>query len=386
MFLKNIRVLDLSRVLAGPLAASILADLGAEVIKVERPGSGDETRGWGPPFAGGEAAYFMSANRGKKSITLDLVKGKDVLHKLIEKSDVLLHNFLPESQKKLGLTYEEVEKINPSIVWASISGFGPDSSRPGYDIIIQALSGMMSITGDPNGEPMKVGVAITDVLTAYTTVYAVLAALFRREKEGSGSRIEISLMDTTLFSLVNIAYNYLIGEIIPRRMGNQHPNIVPYQLFKAKNDYLILGVGNDSQWRKLVDLLGRKELRNEKFSTNSKRLEHRKEVVSLVQEEIEKKEVSFWLKELKKLGIPSSRVLNVAEAIEKFAHPADLLEKIPHPTAGNVRVMRNPGIYDGKRLKVPHHPPLLGENTSEILESLGYTKSEIEKMEREGII
>lgn len=385
MLLKNIRVLDLSRVLAGPLAASILADLGAEVIKVERPGTGDETRGWGPPFAGGEAAYFMSANRGKKSITLDLVKGKEVLHKLIKKTDVLIHNFLPESQKKLGLTYEEVKKINPSIVWASISGFGPDSRRPGYDIIIQALSGMMSITGDPDGEPMKVGVAITDVLTAYTAVYAVLAALIKREREGKGSRIDISLMDTTLFSLVNIAYNYLVGGIIPRRMGNQHPNIVPYQLFRAKDDYLIIGVGNESQWKKLVELLGRKELKDERFSTNRKRLEHRKEVVSLVQEEIEKKEVSFWLRKLKELGIPSSRVLNVAEAIEKFGSLGHLLEEIPHPTAGSVRVMRNPGIYDGKRLKVPHHPPLLGENTREILESLGYTKNEIEKMKREGI-
>ncbi len=386
MFLNNIRVLDLSRVLAGPLAASILADLGAEVIKVERPGSGDETRGWGPPFAGGEAAYFMSANRGKKSITLDILRGKNVLHKLIEKSDILLHNFLPDSQKKLGLTYEEVKKINPSIIWASISGFGPDSSRPGYDIIIQALSGLMSITGEPEGEPMKVGVAITDVLTAYTAVYTILAALLRREREGTGCRIDVSLMDTTLFSLVNIAYNYLIGGIIPERMGNQHPNIVPYQLFKAKDDYLIIGVGNDTQWKKFVELLGREELRDTKFSTNKKRLEHRSEVVAIIQDEIKKRNAACWIKKLEELKIPASRVLNVAEATENFGNPGGLIEKISHPAAGNIRVMRNPALFDGKRLNVKKHPPLLGENTLEILKSLGYKRDEIEKMKLEGII
>ncbi|MCD6454368.1 MAG: CoA transferase [Candidatus Aminicenantes bacterium] len=385
MFLERITVLDLSRVLAGPLAGSILADLGAEVIKVEKPGTGDETRGWGPPFAGGEAAYYMSANRGKKSITLDLIKGKDVLHKLINKSDILIHNFLPATQEKLGISYEQVKKIKPDIIWVSISGFGPFSNRPGYDIIIQAMSGLMSITGKPEDEPMKVGVAITDVLTAYTAVYATIAALYRREKEGKGARIDVSLMDTSLFSLVNIAYNYLIGGLIPQRMGNQHPNIVPYQLFRASDGYLIIGIGNDSQWKKFVDFLNVKALKDSKFATNRDRLKNREELIPLIQREIERKPMKFWLENLEKLNIPCGPVLNVAESIENFGVKSGLITEKNHPTAGSIRIMRNPGIYDGKRAPIKNHPPLLGENTREILTWLGYNEKEIEQMKKEGI-
>jgi len=389
--LKGIKVLDLSRVLAGPLATSILADLGADVIKVERPGAGDETRGWGPPFAGGESAYFMSANRGKRSITLDLTRGKEILKRLVERSDVVFLNFLPDTAEKLGVSYEKLRQIKEDIIWVCISGFGLDgplSNKPGYDILIQAMSGLMSITGERDRPPVKVGVAIADVLTAYTAVYATLAALLRREKEGIGAKIDVSLLETTMFSLVNIAYNYLIGGIIPQRYGNQHPNIVPYQLFETSDGYIIVGVGNEQQWKRFCNTIDMPQLAEDpSFSTNAERLKNREKLIPLLEEIFKKLPSMEWIARLERAEIPCSEVLTVDRAFQlPHIRERKFLQEIDHPTAGKIKVIRNPLVIDGDRPQVKRHPPLLGEHTEEVLQELGFSREEIEEFRRSGIV
>ncbi len=389
--LEGIRVLDLSRVLAGPMAGSIFADLGAEVIKVERPGKGDETRGWGPPFAGGESAYYMSANRGKLSITLDLLKGREVLERLVRRSDIVLLNFLPQTLKKLRLTYQELSAIKPDIIWVNITGFGltgPMAQRPGYDILIQAMSGLMSITGEEKGPPMKVGVAICDVLTAYTAVYTALAALYRREKRGAGAKIDLSLLETTLFSLVNVAYNYLIGGSVPRRYGNAHPNIVPYQLFSTLDGEIIVGVGNEDQWKRFCRAIKREELASDpRFRTNADRLKNRNLLILLLEEIFAGRTSSEWIAVLEREEIPCSEVLTVDRAFElSSVKERKLVQTISHPSAGKIKVMANPAVVDEERLPVRRHPPLLGEHTQQVLSWLGYSEEEIAAMKDEGVI
>lgn len=389
--LKGIRVLDLSRVLAGPLATSILADLGADVIKVERPGTGDETRGWGPPFAGGESAYYMSANRGKRSITLDLIRGKQILKRLVERSDVVFLNFLPDTAEKLGVSYEKLRQIKEDIIWVCISGFGLDgplSNKPGYDILVQAMSGLMSITGERDRPPVKVGVAIADVLTAYTAVYATLAALLRREKEGVGAKIDLSLLETTMFSLVNVAYNYLIGGIIPQRYGNQHPNIVPYQLFETSDGYIIVGVGNEQQWKRFCNAIDMPQLAEDpRFNTNAERLKNREKLIPMLEKVFKKLPSKEWIARLEESEIPCSEVLTVDRAFQlPHIKERNFLQEIDHPTAGKIKVTRNPIVADGDRPYVKRHPPLLGEHTEEILQELGFSKEEIEEFRRSGIV
>ncbi|MEO0236518.1 MAG: CoA transferase, partial [candidate division WOR-3 bacterium] len=341
--LEGIKVLDLSRVLAGPTVGMILGDLGADVIKVEKPGEGDETRGWGPPFAGGESAYYMCANKNKRSITLNLKspEGREILEKLIKRSDVVILNFLPDVLQNLKLTYEDIKRIKEDIIWASITGFGltgPKSTKPGYDVLIQGISGLMSITGEPDGEPMKVGVAICDVLTALYTVIAVEAALIRRKITGQGAMIDNSLLEASIASLVNVANNYLIGGIIPKRYGNAHPNIVPYQVFRASDDYIIIGVGNEEQWKRFCKVIEREDLLTDpRFETNAKRLENRDILIPIIEDIIKQKPAEYWLTRLDEAHIPAGPINTVDKAInDEQVRSRNFIQEIDHPTAGKI--------------------------------------------------
>jgi len=292
--LHGIKIIDLTRVLAGPFCTMILGDLGAEIIKVESINNGDETRGWGPPFVEGESAYYLCANRNKKGITLNLKseQGKEILKKLVSEADVVVQNFKPGTMTKLGFGYEDLKKIKEDIILASISGFGsegPNSSLPGYDYIIQAMSGLMSITGEKEAEPTKIGVAISDVLTGLFTCIGILASLQNRDRTGEGQEIDISLFDSQLAALVNVASNYLCSGIVPERMGNQHPNIVPYQVFTASDGELVIAVGNDEQFKRFTLLIDEPILLDEKFKTNTGRLQHRKQIEQLIQNKLKLK-------------------------------------------------------------------------------------------------
>ena len=391
--LEGVKVLDLSRVLAGPTVGMILGDLGADVIKVERPGVGDESRGWGPPFAGGESAYYMCANKNKRGMTLDLKSeaGREILEKLIKRSDVMILNFLPDVLESLHLTYEEIRKIKPDIIWASITGFGltgPKANKPGYDVLIQGISGLMSITGEPDGEPMKVGVAICDVLTALYTVIAIEAALIRRSQTGEGAMIDNSLLESTIASLVNVANNYLIGGIIPKRYGNAHPNIVPYQVFKASDDYIIIGVGNEEQWKRFCKVIEREDLATDpRFETNAKRLENRHILIPIIEEIISKRESKYWLEKLDEAHIPAGPINTVDKAIndEQVVY-RKFIQEIDHPTAGKIRLIKNPIHFGDIELDIYRHPPLLGEHTKEILLELGYTEEDYLRFREMGVV
>ncbi len=391
--LEGVKVLDLSRVLAGPTAGMILGDLGADVIKVERPKVGDETRGWGPPFAGGESAYYMCANKNKRGMTLDFKKekGREILEKLVKWADIVILNYLPDVLESLHLTYEELKTIKPDIIWASITGFGlegPKAQRPGYDVLIQGLSGLMSITGEPDGQPMKVGVAICDVLTALYTVIAIEAALIRRSQTGAGAKIDNSLLECSIASLVNVANNYLIGGVIPKRYGNAHPNIVPYQVFKAKDEYIIIGVGNEEQWKRFCKVIEREDLASDpRFETNAKRLENRNVLIPIIEEIISQRDGDYWLKRLEEAGIPSGPINTVDKAIndEQVVY-RKFIQEIDHPTGGRIKLMRNPIHFGDFELDIYRHPPLLGEHTEEILLELGYTREEYNKFKEEGVV
>ncbi|MGB4238616.1 MAG: CoA transferase [Candidatus Hydrothermia bacterium] len=391
--LEGVKVLDLSRVLAGPTVGMILGDLGADVIKVEKPGVGDETRGWGPPFAGGESAYYMCANKNKRGMTLDMKskEGREILEKLIRNSDVVILNFLPDVLKGLKLTYEDVKSIREDIIWACITGFGltgPKANKPGYDVLIQGISGLMSITGEPEGEPMKVGVAICDVLTALYTVIAIEAAIIRKNKTGEGTIIDSSLLESTIASLVNVASNYLVGGKIPKRYGNAHPNIVPYQVFRAHDQYIIIAVGNEEQWKRFCKVIEREDLAfDPRFESNAKRLANRDILIPIIEEIILEKDAEYWLAKLEEVRIPAGPINTVDKAIEdEQIHARGFVEEVAHPTAGRVRLMRNPIHFGDIILDIYRHPPLLGEHTQEILLELGYRLDDVKAFKRKGVI
>ncbi len=392
--LAGIRVLDLSRVLAGPYCTMLLGDLGAEVIKVERPGAGDDTRAWGPPFAGGESAYYLCANRNKKSITVNLksAAGQEIIRHLAQVSDVLVENFKVGELVELGLGYSHLKTLNPGLVYCSITGYGqtgPDSDLPGYDFIIQGRGGVMSITGEPTGEPMKVGVAVVDITTGLFAANAIQAALLARVRTGQGQAIDISLLDTQVAWLANVASNYLVSGQRPGRFGNGHPTIVPYQSFRARDGFFCLAVGNDGQWQKLCRMLGHQELATDlRFATNPARVQHRNELVAVLQEIFLTQDIAFWLCELAAAGIPCGPV----QAIDQvFADPQvlarDMVWTVPHPTAGEVRLTGSPLKLSETPVAYYTHPPLLGEHTDEVLTSLlDYSAEEVAQLRAEGII
>lgn len=390
--LHGIKIIDLTRVLAGPFCTMILGDLGAEVIKIESISGGDETRGWGPPFVEGESAYYLCANRNKQGITLNLKddKGKEVLKKLISEADVVVQNFKPGTLAKLGFSYEGMKAMKEDIILASISGFGsrgPNSSLPGYDYIIQAMSGLMSITGEKDGEPTKVGVAISDVLTGLFTCIGILASLQHRDRTGEGQELDISLFDSQLAALVNVASNYLCSGVIPERLGNYHPNIVPYQVFSASDGEMVIAVGNDQQFNRFVLLIDEPILLDELYRTNASRLQYRKQIEELISNKIKTKSKDEWKVLLDKIGIPNGPIYNVSEALQsKQARSRDMVLEVNHPFINDLKLVGSPLKLSKTPVEVVRHPPLHGEHTEEVMSKLGYSQLEIEEMKRNNTI
>jgi len=369
--LEGVRVLDLSRVLAGPYATMMLADLGADVLKVEHPERGDDTRHWGPPFAGGESAYFLSVNRNKRAVGVDLKdpEGLEKVKKLATSADVLIENMRRGALEKLGLGYEGLKEINPGLVYCSITGFGPgeDEERPGYDFLVQARGGIMEITGFPDGEPTKVGVAIADMVCGLQAAMAVLAALHRRGATGEGMRIEVPLFESQLSWLANRAQEYLVSGEETGRMGNAHPSIVPYQTFDASDKKIALAVGNDAQFGNLCKALGREELAtDERFARNPDRVANREELVALLQEEFSKKTADEWVEEVRGAGVPIGPVNTLADVFsDGHVLSSDVLQDVEHPAAGTLKLLASPILVDGERLPIRRPPPTLGQHTDQ---------------------
>jgi formyl-CoA transferase len=346
--LHGIRVLDLSRVLAGPYCTMVLGDLGAEVVKVESP-EGDETRGWGPPFAKGESAYYLCVNRNKRSIVVDFKTraGLNMIHELVKQSDVLVENFRPGTLARFSLGFESVSEINPALVYCSITGFGqtgPLRDKPGYDFMIQAMGGLMSITGEPAGEPMKAGVAVTDLFAGQNAVIAILAALQARTHTGRGQHLDISLFDSQVAMLANIASNYLISGDLPKRYGNAHANIVPYQSFQASDDWFVLAVGNDRQFEKLCDVIGKLELAQDvRFMTNADRVKHRQELISRLKPIFLTRAATEWLVMLEEAGIPCGPINTLDKVFSRPQVEArEMLVHMKHLEIGDLRLVGSP--------------------------------------------
>lgn len=373
--LTGIRVADFSRVLAGPLATMLLADLGADVIKVERPGSGDDTRAWGPPFVGEDAAYFLALNRNKRSVALDLQtpEGATAARRLALASDVVVENFRPGLMARFGLDHASLAADRPDLVYCSLVAFGEEgesASRPGYDIIVQALSGLMSFTGHPGGEPTKVGVALLDVVCGLYAANGILAALVDRRTTGRGRRIVVSLYEASLAAMVNQAANYLLGGIVPGPLGNQHPNIVPYQLFQAADRPFILAAGNDRMFERTCEVLGMPELaREERFATNEARVRNRDALIPMLAEAFRRRPAAEWLAALERVGVPCAPVLRMDEVFDT-PEGARMVQEVPDPVRGPLRLVADPIRLDGALPPVRLPPPRLGEHTEEVLREL----------------
>jgi len=399
--LQGFRVLDLSRILAGPWASQMLADLGAEVIKIERPGSGDDTRAWGPPYmpdesgaATTETAYFHGANRGKKSLCIDMgsPRGQVLIRDLVKHCDVLVENFKVGGLARYGLDYESLKAINPKLVYCSITGFGqtgPYAARAGYDFMIQAMGGMMSVTGEADGQPMKIGVALADILTGLYAANAIQAALIHQQKTGQGQYIDMALLDVQVATLANQAMNYLASGNNPRRLGNAHPNIVPYQAFETADGYMILAVGNDAQFERFCDLAGNPELAtDERFQKNSNRVRHRETLVPQVSVIMRTKTSADWLEQLNARGIPCGPINDIDQvfADPQVRHRGMQLE-LEHPVAGSVASVANPIRLSQTPIEYGLAPPLLGQHSDEVLQHiLGLDADTIAKLRADAII
>jgi crotonobetainyl-CoA:carnitine CoA-transferase CaiB-like acyl-CoA transferase len=392
--LHGIRVLDASRVLAGPFCGQVLGDLGAEVIKVERPGTGDETRSWGPPFAGELSAYYLSCNRNKRGITLDLSKpeGLSIFHDLIRRSDVLVENFKAQSAEKLGLSPQKLLEINSRLVVCSISGFGrtgPWSDLPGYDFAIQALSGLMSITGPVEGPPCKVGVAVTDVLTGLYAAVAILACLRAREQSGHGYAIDLALLDCAVAAQVNVAQAYLTSGQVPPRQGNAHLQIVPYQLFATADAWLVLAVGNDGQWQRFCQAAGRDDLAPDgRFTTNTLRVQNRDQLVPLIESLMKTLTTRQWQEKLLAAEVPHAPVWNYADL---FSHPQatarGLRVTVRDAKGQSVDLVGSPFHIAGTAAPSISPPPGLGAGTDQVLQSvLGFDVLRLKEMRKRGVI
>ncbi len=392
--LAGIRVLDLSRVLAGPFCAQTLGDLGADVIKIERPGSGDDTRGWGPPFQEGEAAYFMCANRNKQSVTLDLKseQGKEILGKLIASSDVIIENFKLNTLDNWGFDKAWFEAFAPKAVRCSITGYGSVGEKaklPGYDFLAQAESGLMSITGPIDGEPVKYGVSIVDFCTGQYAAIAILSALQARQKSGRGQHIECNLYSTGLAMLINVGSSHLMSGKPARRLGNGHPNSVPYREFDCSDGRIALPVGNDSQFKNLARALGSPEWSDdERFKTVAARVNHREQVDSMLQSVFSTNTTANWLKALQKAGVACSQINTVADALaDPHTKDCNMVVEVEHSTAGPVKLLGIPYTLSETPAEISKPPPALGEHTDEVLGSiLGMASDQIDVLRRDGVI
>ncbi|MEB3100094.1 CaiB/BaiF CoA transferase family protein [Ferviditalea candida] len=390
--LEGVRILDLTRVLAGPYASMVLSDLGAEIIKIETPGSGDDSRGYGP-FLNGESGYFMSVNRNKKSLTLNLKteEGKQIFFELLKDADVIMENFRPGTMEKLGLAYEELEKANPGIIYAACSGFGhsgPYSQKAAYDIIVQAMSGMMSITGTPGGPPTRTGASIGDITAGLFTAIGILSALFHRMQTGQGQKVDVAMLDGQVAILENAVARYFATGKSPEPIGNRHPSITPFSVFSASDGYLIIAAGNDYLWSKWCEAVDRIDLEEDpRFKTNSDRTEHWEQLETIMNDVIGTKTVEEWLELFERNGIPSGPINNLEKVVQ---HPQVLAREMivyqDHPVAGRVMMPGIPIKLSKTPGEITAPAPLLGEHTQSILTNLGYTDDEICRLKELGVI
>lgn len=403
--LSHIRVLELSRILAGPWAGQMLADLGAEIIKVEKPLQGDDTRHWGPPYLNNqqdktptESAYFLSANRGKRSITIDIrqPEGQAIIHQLVASCDVLIENFKVGNLQKYHLDYASLSAINPQLIYCSITGFGQDgpyAQRAGYDFLLQGMGGLMSVTGEPDhlpgGGPQKVGVALTDILTGMYATTAIQAAIIEREKSGLGQHIDLALLDVQVACLANQAMNYLVSDETPKLMGNAHPNIVPYQTFQTADGFIILTIGNDSQFADFCEVAQCQALiQDPRFTTNQARVRNREIVIEQLANIIQAKNSEFWLQQLETKGVPCGPINDIAQVFEnpQIKH-RKMLGELTHPVNGKVPTVANPINFSRTPIVYHQAPPNLGEHTEKVLtELLGYDGSAISQLRHTKII
>jgi len=391
--LENVKVLDLTRVLSGPYATMILADMGADVLKIEMPKIGDDSRAYGP-FINGESAYFMSINRNKRSMTLNLKteEGKEILRKLIKEADVIVENYKPGTMEKLGFGYEEIKKMNDRIIYAACSGFGhsgPYSKRPAYDAIVQAMGGIMSITGPESGEPIRVGASIGDIIAGIFTAVGILTALYNREKTGKGQKIDVAMLDCQVAILENAIARYLVSGEIPKPIGNRHPSITPFETFDTKDDKIMIAIGNDRLWAKFCSMVGREELINdERFVTNQLRTKNHKEIKEVVSEILKAETADYWLERFDKEDIPATRINTIDKVVSNPQVLArDMIVSVDHPVVGDFKMAGIPVKLSETPGEIRKPAPVLGEDTEDVLANvLGYSKDEIEQLREKGVI
>lgn len=380
--------------MAGPFCTQILSDLGADVIKVERPGAGDDSRKFGPPFLKNskDSVYFTSVNRNKRSVCIDLKRGKDILYALARKSDIFIENYIPGKLSEYGLGYEDISKVNPALIYCSITGYGPHgpyAKRPGYDVIAASVGGLLHITGSENGEPVKVGVAVTDLATGLYAHGAIMAALLQRTKTGTGQKIDINLLSTQVALLINIASNYLNANEEAKRWGTAHHSIVPYEAFKTKNGFLTLGAGNDLQFKDLCNLLDISDVANDpRFLTNEKRVKHRNELAAILNDKIATNTSQHWMEQFKNASFPVGPINTIADVFnDPHIKDIGLVKTLKHPTAGEVKVVGSPVEYSESANQVRTAPPLLGQHTDEVLRDLlKYDAKQIDELRQQKII
>lgn len=392
--LENIRVVDLTQALAGPYCTMLLGDMNADVIKIETPGVGDQSRGWGPPFIEGESTYFLSINRNKRSLTLDIksTEGQEVLHRLIRTADVFVCNIPKESsRRRAGVDLETLQALNPRLIYCLISGYGdsgPYAERPGYDLIAQGEAGLMSVTGEPDGEPMRYPIPIADITTGMYSTIGILGALLARERTGKGQFVDASLMESQSAWLTTLASSLMNGNESPQRTGNAHPNIVPYQVFKAEDKYIIVGVGTEKLWQAFCDALGLGDLKDDpRFATNAARNGNRSELVPLLDELFSTQSAGHWLEKLKDIGIPSGPINTVAETLAHPQHRArHFIVELEHPLIGPVKSMGNPVNLSASPVSYRLAPPTLGQHTGEVLVGLGYDDAAIASLSDKGVV
>lgn len=387
--LAGITVIDMTQALAGPYCTQLLGDFGADVIKIERPGSGDQARGWGPPFVEGESSYFLGTNRNKRSLTLDLTRpeAREVLKRLIDRADVLVHNVPRESsRKKLGIDADSIRTRNPRIVWASITGFGltgPEAERPGYDVIAQGMSGTMALTGDSDDGPIRFPTPMADITTGMYTAMGILAALYERERSGQGQEIDLALLDSQTTWLSNVASAFLSTGDAPRKRGNAHPNIAPYQPFRASDGWFILAAGTETHWKQVVAAIGGTDTigTDPRFATNRDRVANRAAMVEALEGSFTTQSVAYWIEAFQTRGVPCGPIYRPEESL---THPhvlaRQMVVSMDHPTAGTVRALGNPIKMSRTPATVRKAAPSLGEDTTEILHGLGYSENEISEL------